>query len=117
MAGLLKEDVKAGGDFCRRVVDLAVEVADITVLLSLKASKSLGLESAASFVSSSLFAADTACNAESRSDQAQLDEVLTSTQGSSSYLVADASAPDGAVPTLAYIFFVTHAEAKSYLLH
>lgn len=78
MIGLLEEDIKTGGSFCSRVVDLAVEVADAQVLLSFEASKSLGLESIAFLESSLLFIADTGCNAASRSAEALLDEHIVS---------------------------------------
>lgn len=99
MAALLEEDIKTGGDFCTRVVDLAVEVADTTVLLSLNAAKSLGQDSVSFAESSSLFAAEIACYSEQQSAQAQLDEQQLSQDGSSILTVPnpDASTPDGAI--------------------
>lgn len=100
MTGTLEADIKTGGDFCKIVVDLALEVADITVLLSFGTSKALGLKSVKFSVGSLLFIADTACNAESRSAQMLLDEFLVqqTTSSAINYVSSDTSAPDGAFP-------------------
>lgn len=111
MTGLLDENLKTGGSFCERVVDLAVEIADTTVLLSLDTARIMGQDSAAIIQSSSLFSADTACNAEHQRVQAQLDEHLLS-QNSSRILTVpntDSFTPDGvAADRCSEILFCSH---------
>jgi hypothetical protein len=90
MVGLLRERVEIGGDFCNRVVDLAIETANAAVQGTLEAAQHVGLSSATFLNGGFLLAAETACAATYRGIQQMLDGELTS-QKSSSTIDLDAS--------------------------
>lgn len=71
--GLLSEALEVGGNYCKRVVDMAVEAANSAVFLSLDAAERLGQSLAVFLENDLMVAADTACNAAYRGMQALLE--------------------------------------------
>lgn len=97
MAGTLEDDITTGQDFCKSVIDIAVQAADTAMLLSLVASERLALDVAANLATGSLLTVDTGCNDELRTIQKLLDEHISQQNSSSTVALkaASTSDPDG----------------------
>jgi hypothetical protein len=104
MEGLLREDIEKGGDFCRLVVDLAVEVANNVVLESFSAAKQIGLDSITLLFQDLVMSADSACTVAHRGMQQLLDGEFASMDSAStidlSAAAAAAEQPSGTCPLL-----------------
>jgi hypothetical protein len=92
MEALLKESVTTGGDFCDRVVDIAVQVSNAVVVASFDTARQIGLQSVAFMDQDFLLVADTACMASYRGIQQLLDEELSSQDSSSTLELPTAAA-------------------------
>jgi hypothetical protein len=73
MQGLLRDEIVTGGNFCRLVVDLAVEVAHYVVMASFSAAKRIGLESITLLHQNLVFTAESACTVAHRGMQQLLE--------------------------------------------
>lgn len=116
MEGLLIEAVETGGDFCGRVVNIAVEVANKLVLASVDATQYIGLDSVMWLDQDFLLAADTSCTVAFRGMQKLLDGSIA-LQNSSSTIDLTAAASDESSGTLfttsAVSVHVEHEECRN----
>jgi hypothetical protein len=105
MEALLREEIATAGDFCRQVVDLAVEVASYVVLASFTAAKQIGLQSLTLLHQDLISSADSACNIAHRGMQQLLEGEVAAMDSSSTIDLSAASAerPSGTCPLYANV--------------
>jgi cysteine sulfinate desulfinase/cysteine desulfurase-like protein len=89
---LLSEEIGKGGDFCGRVVKLAVEVANNIVLASFNTVQRIGLEVITLLHHDLIISADSACTVAHRGMQQLLDGVVASKDSSSTIDFSSAAA-------------------------
>jgi hypothetical protein len=87
-------DIEKGGDFCGRVVDLAVEVSNNIVLASFNTAKRIGLEAITLLYSDLIISADSACTVAHRGMQQLLDGAVATMDSSSTIDLSAAAAED-----------------------
>jgi hypothetical protein len=92
MQGLLRQDIGTGGDFCGRVVDLAVEVSNYVVLESFHAAEHIGLEAITLLYQDLILSADSACTVAHRGMQQLLAGEVASMDSSSTIDLSAAAA-------------------------
>jgi hypothetical protein len=102
MQGLLRDDIEKGGDFCRLVVDLAVEVSNNVVLESFSAAKQIGLKSMTLLFQDLVLSAESACTVAHRGMQQLLDGEVAAMDSSSTIDLSTAAVeqPSGTCPLL-----------------